>query len=452
MALGTPSSSIRPQASPNTGAGIGGQVGRSGQAGQAGQPQDDPLVATSDAGGVMGAAVGVPGQPPTPSPAPQSAIPGFAQNTQPTYNPMYPEFARNTQQTYNPNPPGYAVNAQQSYNPAQTVNAQTVDLLNTATRNLGITQPRPTGIPDIGRNIMNRVAGVSGDVQAAGAYNDAVYAQQQAAANNQYYASMGQLGLLDANYATQQRYARGDYDRAMQGVGIDRARLGLDRQNLDTSRGRLNLDREGLGVDKGYIAKMQEYARSALDRSIGGIGRDEKFDRRDTSAKYISSGGGFAAFHGQDLDRISADATDARGNAQDNYGTSMAGYERDLARNDLSNRGIDLSYRDLGSQEQALSLTAQQLGLQEQDLAAVLESGLNTLGVNYNGAIYDLLAGMGGADSELYLQMFTDAIANSSNPQAMQIIGQLLQNAGGVPAAGSTPVDAQGRPIPMGPT
>jgi len=268
----------------------------------------------------------------------------------------------------------------------------------------------------------------------AAVMNGPALAQQ--AANNSL-AAMG-LANMSAGHQMNTRHANENYNLAMQGVDLSRQGLGIDRSKLDTSRARLGLDREGLGVDRNYIERMRDYANQALGQTLGGIDRSEKFDKRDTSSGYTSRGSWFAPFHRQDISRITDDSNQARTEANIAFGRENAGYDRDLARNTLSDQNIDLSYRDVEGDEARLSLTAQQLGLQEQELYTMLQQGLDNLGVSYQGNVYELLAGM-SVDPDFYGPMLMDALFYSNDPRMLALIGQLYATNTGRAGTGQSP-------------
>jgi len=309
---------------------------------------------------------------------------------------------------------------------------------------IGYTPPTPAQQP--GQWVGNKLNDLIGPMQqgfyGASIMNGPALAQQ--AANNSL-AAMG-LANLSAGQQMNTRHANENYNLAMQSVGLDRQGLGIDRSKIDTSRARLGLDRQGLGVDRNYIDKMRGYATQALGQTIGGINRDEQFDKRDTSSGYTSRGSWFAPFHRQDLTRITDDSNQSRTEAQIAYGRENAGYDRDLARNTLSDQNIDLSYRDVEGEEQRLSLTAQQLGLKEQELYTMLQQGLDNLGVSYQGNVYDLLSGL-GVDPDFYGPMLMDALMYSNDPRMLALIGQLYATQSGRAGTGESapaiPVPAQ---------
>jgi hypothetical protein len=307
----------------------------------------------------------------------------------------------------------------------------------TATGNaLGYTPPPP--VQQAGGWTANRLAEASAPLRegfyGVAAMNGPALAQQ--AANNSL-AAMG-LANLSAGQQMNTRHANENYNLAMQGVGLERQGIDISRRDIDTKRARLGLDRTGLGVDRNYIDKMRDYANQALTQTLGGIARNEQFDKRDTSSGYTSRGSWFAPFHRQDLGRITDTANQNRAEANIAFGRENAGYDRDLARNDLSGQNIDLSYRDVEGEEARLSLTAQQLGLKEQELYTLLQQGLDNLGVSYQGNVYDLLAGL-GVDPEFYGPMLMDALMYSNDPKMLALVGQIYATNTGRASTGQSP-------------
>lgn len=212
----------------------------------------------------------------------------------------------------------------------------------------------------------------------------------------------GQLGYGDAQYGM-------DVGNLNQNAALDRARLGLQQNNI-------GVDRDAIGRQLGVSDQLQALANQlfglngdTLDANVRTAGRGFDNAQRSAVSSRVANGGVGSVGMRQDLTEIGAQRGDTFGQ-----------FLRDRAGLGVQQQQSDINFKEdkakLNDRLKALDNEAGKLGIDRKQLETNLQQGLAKLGVDHLFSTNDLIDAMQSNDIDrqaLAQSIFREALGMS---------------------------------------